>query len=82
MSNNSNIKTANDEIKEYYFRLAEWCDTHPSEPVNENITKLGMEAFRKYYSQLLSQKIKDGIRRSKERKAALQNAKTNENKGV
>lgn len=40
------------------------------------------KAMSEYYSQELSRKIKEGIRKSKERKATLQNAKTNENEGV
>ena len=41
-----------------------------------------IKAMSEYYSQELSRKIKEGIRKSKERKAALQNAKINENEGV
>ncbi len=40
------------------------------------------KAMNEYYRRELSRKIKEGIRKSKERKAALQNAKTNENVGV
>lgn len=40
------------------------------------------KAMDEYYRRELSKKIKEGIRKSKERKAALQNIKTNENKGV
>ena len=41
-----------------------------------------IKAMNVYYSRELSRKIKEGIRKSKERKAALQNAKTNKNVGV
>ena len=40
------------------------------------------KAMNEYYRRELSRKIKEGIRKSKESKAALQNAKTNENVGV
>lgn len=40
------------------------------------------KAMNEYYRRELSKKIKECIRKSKERKAALQNAQSNENVGV
>lgn len=40
------------------------------------------KAMNEYYRRELSRKIKEGIRKSKERKAALKNANTKETEGV
>ncbi len=40
------------------------------------------KAMNEYYRRELSRKIKEGIRKSKERKAALKNTNTKETEGV